>query len=109
MTLDFVTNQTIATFPVLAATSWVRLTAQLSLVVLVIAVGLAFLRLVLGPSLPDRVVALDLVATLLVGLIAVSAIETGDVIFLRVAMVVALFSFIGTIGFCWYLQRRSDQ
>lgn len=95
--------------PVVATTTWVSLTAQVSLVVLVIALGLAFLRLVLGPSLPDRVVALDLAATLLVGVIAVSAIETGDVIFLRVAMVVALFSFIGTIGFCWYLQRGPDQ
>ena len=93
---------------VIAATAWVNITAQISLIVLVIAVSLAFLRLVLGPSLPDRVVALDLVATLLVGIIAVSAIETGDVIFLRVAMVVALFNFIGTIGFCWYLQRGTD-
>lgn len=95
--------------PLFAATEWVNLTAQISLVVLVIGLGLAFVRLVLGPSLPDRVVALDLIATLLVGLIAVSSIETGDVIFLRVAMVVALFNFIGTIGFCWYLQRGTDK
>jgi multicomponent Na+:H+ antiporter subunit F len=107
MMLDFFTTDLTLAMPTLATTSWVNLTAQISLVVLVIALGLAFLRLVLGPSLPDRVVALDLVATLLVGLIAVSAIDTGDVIFLRVAMVVALFSFIGTIGFCWYLQRGS--
>lgn len=94
---------------VLAARAWVHLTAQISLVVLVIALGLALLRLVLGPSLPDRVVALDLVATLLVGLIAVSSIESGDAIFLPVAMVVALSNFIGTIGFCWYLQRGPRQ
>ena len=107
MTLNFFTKDLGMDMPMLATTNWVNLTAQISLVMLVIALGLAFLRLVLGPSLPDRVVALDLVATLLVGLIAVSAIDTGDVIFLRVAMVVALFSFIGTIGFCWYLQRGS--
>lgn len=87
----------------------VNLAAHISLILLVIALGFAFLRLVLGPSLPDRIVALDLVATLLVGLIAVSAIETGDVIFLRVAMVMALFNFIGTIGFCWYLQRGAER
>ncbi|MCA9159623.1 MAG: monovalent cation/H(+) antiporter subunit G [Planctomycetales bacterium] len=40
---------------VLAATTWVHLTAHVSLVVLVISLCLAFLRLVLGPSLPDRV------------------------------------------------------
>ncbi len=105
MMLDCSANPDAAAFSVLASTAGVNLTAQISLVVLVIALSLAFLRLALGPSLPDRVVALDLVASLLVGLIAVSAVETGDVIFLRVAMVVALFNFVGTIGFCWYLQR----
>lgn len=95
--------------PLFAESSWVSVTARISMILLVIAVGLALLRLVLGPSFPDRVVALDLVATLLVGLIAVSAIETGDAIFLRVAMVAALFNFIGTIGFCWYLQRGPDR
>lgn len=109
MMLDCFANHGATAFPMLATTTWVNLTAQISLVVLVLALGLAFVRLVLGPSLPDRVVALDLVATLLVGLIAVSAVETGDVIFLRVAMVVALFNFIGTIGFCWYLQRGPHQ
>jgi len=90
----------------LATGQMVAITAQTALVILVVALGLAFLRLVKGPSMPDRVVALDLIATLLVGVIAVSAVETGDVIFLRVAMVVALFSFIGTIGFSWYLQQE---
>jgi multicomponent Na+:H+ antiporter subunit F len=93
----------------LASGRIVELTAEIALVVLVVALGLAFVRLVKGPSMPDRVVALDLIATLLVGLIAVSAIETGDVIFLRVAMVVALFNFIGTIGFSWYLQQERQK
>lgn len=95
--------------PIVASTKMVALTTQIVLAVLVFSLALAFLRLVIGPSLPDRVVALDLIATLLVGLIAVSAIETGDVIFLRVAMVVALFNFIGTIGFSWYLQQERQK
>jgi len=95
--------------PIFASTKMVALTTQIVLAVLVFSLALAFLRLVIGPSLPDRVVALDLIATLLVGLIAVSAIETGDVIFLRVAMVVALFNFIGTIGFSWYLQQERQK
>ena len=98
-----------AVTPLIAASPWVGITARISMILLVVALGLALLRLALGPSFPDRVVALDLVATLLVGLVAVSAVETGDAIFLRVAMVVALFNFIGTIGFCWYLQRGPDK
>ena len=102
------TEGTIAA-PLLAAETLVAFTARAALVVLVIALGIAFLRVVKGPTMPDRVIALDLIATLLVGVIAVSSVETGDVIFLRVAMVVALFNFIGTIGFSWYLQRGQSK
>ncbi|MFG0335878.1 MAG: monovalent cation/H+ antiporter complex subunit F [Maioricimonas sp. JB049] len=91
------------------AAGMVPLTAEISLTVLVVAIGLAVFRLIKGPSLPDRVVALDLIATLLVGLIAVSAVETRDLTFLPVAMVVALFNFIGTIGYAWYLQRERPE
>lgn len=109
MTPNFVAIDSFANTALLSATPWVSITARIAMILLVIAMGLAFLRLVLGPSFPDRVVALDLIATLLVGLIAVSAIETGNAVFLRVAMVAALFNFIGTIGFCWYLQRSPRQ
>ena len=74
--------------------------------VLVIAVVLAFVRLVLGPSLPDRVVALDLMTTLGMGVIATYAIVNDDPIFLDVAIVLALVSFLGTIAFAYYVERR---
>ena len=93
----------------IAEISFVTTTAYAMLSVLVIAVVLAFVRLVLGPSLPDRVVALDLIATLLVGLIAVYAIATDEAIVLRVAMVVALITFVGTIAFAYYLQLRHQE
>jgi multicomponent Na+:H+ antiporter subunit F len=93
----------------IAEMSFVTTTAHAMLIVLVVAVVLAFIRLVFGPSLPDRVVALDLIATLLVGLIAVYAIATDEAIILRVAMVVALFNFVGTIAFAYYLQMRGQE
>ncbi len=86
----------------------VEYTCSVVMTALVLGLFLAFTRLVKGPTVPDRVVALDLIATLLVGLIAVNSIQTGSEIFLYVAMVVALFSFIGTLGFCWYLQQEHD-
>ncbi len=64
-----------------------------------VALFLAFVRLVRGPSLPDRVVALDLIAALTVGFIAVYAIDTGERVFLDVAIVVALITFLGTVAF----------
>jgi multicomponent Na+:H+ antiporter subunit F len=76
------------------------------LAVLSLAIVLSFIRLVLGPSLPDRVVALDLMTTLGIGVIAVYAIATNQAILLDVATVVALISFLGTIAFGYFLERR---
>lgn len=66
---------------------------------------LAFIRLARGPSLPDRVVALDLLASLSVGWIALYAIATNQPIFLDVAIVLALISFLGTVGFAYYIAK----
>lgn len=67
---------------------------------------LIFVRLVRGPSLPDRVVALDLMAALGIGIIAVYAIATGQPVFLDVASVLALISFLGTVAFAYYIEKR---
>lgn len=74
--------------------------------VLALTVILAFMRLVQGPSLPDRVVALDLLATIGISIIAVYAIATQQPVVLDVAVVLALISFLGTIAFAYYIERR---
>lgn len=71
-----------------------------------LALVLSFVRLVRGPSLPDRVVALDLIAVLTVGFIALYAIDTGQRVLLDAAIVVALITFLGTIAFAKYVERR---
>jgi len=68
---------------------------------------LAFIRLVIGPSLPDRVVALDLIATLSVATIGTYAIATDQQVFVDVAIVLALIAFLGTIAFAQYIERRA--
>jgi multicomponent Na+:H+ antiporter subunit F len=67
---------------------------------------LSFVRLARGPTLPDRVVALEVIATLVVGFTAVYAVTTGDAVFLDVAVVLALVAFIGAIAFASYLEKR---
>jgi multicomponent Na+:H+ antiporter subunit F len=71
------------------------------------ALVLAFVRLAQGPTLPDRVVALDLIATLSVGIISVYSIETGQRVLMEAAIVLALISFLGTVAFARYLERRA--
>jgi multicomponent Na+:H+ antiporter subunit F len=73
-------------------------------------VGAAFLlalyRLVRGPTSADRVVALDLMAALTLGAIGLQTLATGSQAFLRVATVLALVGFLGTVAFATYLARR---
>ena len=83
----------------------VGMTATVVLNVLVVALFLAFIRLVRGPSLPDRVVALELCGTVVVGMIAVQAIMSEQGVLLDVAIGLALVSFLGTVAFARYVQR----
>lgn len=82
---------------------------NLTFAMLSVALVLALVRLIRGPSLPDRVVALDLIAVLSVGLIAVFAIDTDQPLFLDNAIVVALIAFLGTVAFAYYLERGASR
>ena len=73
------------------------------LAVLAVALGMALLRLYRGPSLPDRIVALELVATLLVGVVAVHAIGSREPVFLDVGIVLALVGFLGAVAFARFM------
>jgi multicomponent Na+:H+ antiporter subunit F len=79
----------------------------ISFAMLCVALFLTFVRLVRGPSLPDRVVALDLIAAISVGIITVYAIDTGVRVFLDAAIVLALITFLGTVAFTQYVERRA--
>ncbi len=74
--------------------------------VLIVAILLTFIRLVKGPNLPDRVVALDLLATIGISLIAAYAIATQEPAILDIAIVLALISFLGTIAFAYYIEQK---
>lgn len=77
-----------------------------------LTLGLVFAvaRLLMGPTLADRVVALELVASLTVGLIAAYSVFAGVASALDVAMVLALTGFLAAIAFARYLERRgADQ
>ncbi len=81
-------------------------TGWVTLGILVVSIFVALIRLILGPSLPDRVVALGLISTLVIGIVAVDIVLSGQVVLLSVVMVLALVSFLGTIAFAHYLERK---
>ena len=83
--------------------------SQTTLVTLGIALIVAFIRLVKGPTLPDRIVAMDLFGVLVVGLIVVLAGWSGVRATLDAAIVIALVGFLGTIAYATYVERGDPQ
>jgi|TARA_Y100001973_G_C4996278_1_gene231401 multicomponent Na+:H+ antiporter subunit F len=70
-----------------------------------VALLFGFIRLIKGPSLPDRVVSLELIASIVVGYVGVHAIDTGVPSLLDVAIVIALTAFLTAVGFARFLER----
>lgn len=73
---------------------------------LALAAGLCVGRLVAGPSVPDRIVALDALLLVVVSGIAVAAARTGDGSYLAVLVAVALLGFVGTVTVARFVERR---
>jgi multisubunit Na+/H+ antiporter MnhF subunit len=82
-----------------------QIVTQFALVTLAIALLIAVARLVKGPTLPDRIVAMDLVGVLVVGLIVVLAASTRVRATLDAAIVIALIGFVGTVAYATYVEQ----
>ena len=83
--------------------------AQITLVILGLAFVIALVRLVKGPTLPDRIVAMDLIGVIVVGLIIVLAAWTGVRETLDAAIVIALIGFVGTVAYATYVERGHQE
>ncbi|WP_442886532.1 monovalent cation/H+ antiporter complex subunit F [Arsukibacterium sp.] len=81
----------------------------LGFAILCLALLLALWRLLKGPTLPDRVVALELIASITVGVIGLYAIRSGRDAYIDVTMVLALTAFLAAIGFARYLEKGSHR
>jgi multicomponent Na+:H+ antiporter subunit F len=79
--------------------------APVVLTILATALLIAFVRLVKGPTLPDRIVAMDLIGVLVIGLAVVLAASTGVRETLDAAMVIALIGFVATVAYATYVER----
>jgi multicomponent Na+:H+ antiporter subunit F len=80
---------------------------SVALAALTVAMVIVFVRLLLGPSLADRIVALDTISYLAIGFCAVWAVHTGHDLFLDAAATLALLGFLATIAFSRTLRRQA--
>lgn len=79
----------------------------LGFVMVFISVACALWRLAKGPSLPDRVVALDMMTVAIVAFCGLAAVRSGDAAFLDVALVLALVGFLATVALARFAERQT--
>jgi multisubunit Na+/H+ antiporter MnhF subunit len=82
-----------------------EIAAPIALTTLGVALLMTVARLIKGPTLPDRVVAMDLIGVLVVGIIVVLAGSTGVQATLDAAIVIALIGFVATVAYATYVER----
>ncbi len=83
----------------------VDIVCSIVMLMLTVAFGAAFVRVVIGPTLPDRVIALDMAATIVVALILTHCVQSGSAYFIPAAVSIALLSFVGTVALALYIKR----
>ncbi len=76
----------------------------ISMIFIGLAVFLAFIRLVIGPTSSDRLLAADTITTITTAVIVLVAYLLGRVIYMDVAIVYAVLGFVGVVAVARYLE-----
>ncbi|MCM3390133.1 Na(+)/H(+) antiporter subunit F1 [Ureibacillus chungkukjangi] len=77
----------------------------LALVFFMVAIALLLYRVIVGPSMPDRAIALDTIGVNLISAIAIVSIVLSTKAFLEAILILGILAFIGTIAFSKYIER----
>ena len=86
----------------------ILLGAKIALFILIASFFLIMVRLLKGPSLPDRVISLDLLAFVALGIILLNMIITGEEEYLDIVIVISLVIFIATVAIAKYLTKGGE-
>ena len=81
------------------------LAASVTLLLLALAMGLAMFRLLRGPSVTDRILALDTLYIDTLALVVVVGVRLNDPVYFELAILIALFGFVGTTALARHLVR----
>ena len=69
---------------------------------------IGIVRIIIGPTGADRLTALNLVASQVLALLVLTALQAGSPVYLDVAMVYAVFGFLGVLALTRFLSKRRD-
>jgi multicomponent Na+:H+ antiporter subunit F len=87
----------------------IGIVTTICLILLGLAILAAIIRIVRGPTLADRILGLDTITILAVGIIGVFAVRTGLYLYADIAVAIALVGFLSTAAFARYLLSRGRQ
>lgn len=94
----------------MTAAELLPIATMIALLLLGLAMLIAVIRVIVGPTLADRVLALDLLTVVAMGFVGAIAIRTGLTLYLDIAISLALLGFLATIAFARYiLSRHGDR
>ena len=82
-----------------------KLGMEVLIILLTFSMVICFYRLIVGPDVPNRTVAFDLIAVHAVGIFALFAVRSGSPLLLDGAVVTAVLGFLGTVMFARYLEQ----
>ncbi len=89
--------------------SWIDTVVGVALVAIAASMLLTLVRLLRGPTVADRVIALDLMTLQALGMTCAAAILYDQSDFLDAAIILALLAFLSTIAFARHVERRAMQ
>jgi len=90
----------------MSAAAFLDAAVGLSLAILSVAFLLIIVRIVRGPTLPDRILALDTLVAVAIGFIAVIGVKTRYFLYVDIAIALGLVGFLSTVAFARFVLAR---
>jgi multicomponent K+:H+ antiporter subunit F len=88
-----------------AATDFMNMALHFAFAVVAIAQVLSMVRLVIGPTTGDRILALDTMVVNAIGLIVLLGISQGSRIYFEVTLIIAMLGFVSTVAYARFVLR----
>ena len=89
----------------MTAEGFLNICLNIGMLLVVIAIAAGFVRLWRGPSLADRVLALDMMTAAIIAFCGLFAVRSGIEAFLDIAVALALVSFLSVVALARYAER----
>jgi len=85
----------------------ITIASNVSFTLLLVALIFALIRLLKGPSVFDRIIALDLIASIAIGFIIIYSILVKRELYFDLAIIISLISFLGTLAVSTFLKLKN--